>query len=163
MAETNETYKVLGLAKQLELKLREIYILHSHTFSQDSGFWWQLSIEEGNHGSLIDTSINFLECGVMSEPLFDISYPSLENTVQRLINLLEEYKVNPPTRYRAFQTAHRIELSIGEVHYQKVMEEPIDLIQNPQDIISIFQNLNNEDINHAERIISYMLEHDITT
>ncbi len=163
MAEINKTYKVLNLAKQLELKLRDIYLLHSHTFSQDSAFWWKLAVEEGNHASLLDTSIQFLERGDLIEPLFDIGYATLENCVQRLNKLHEEYKVNHPTRYQAFRTAHRLEQSVGETHYQKIMEEPIDLIQNPQNIIGIFQKLNNADKNHAERIFSYMMEHNITT
>ena len=62
----------------------------------------------------------------------------------------------PPSRQEALNIAYQIENSAGEAHFQMFMEK-----QAETKIEEIFQRLNNDDQDHAVRILRYMDEQGI--
>ena len=80
----------------------------------------------------------------------------LKDTNEDLQFLLTEFEITPPSRAEAFNTALNIENSAGELHFQHFQEK-----KHLSNFDEIFQQLNEEDKNHAERILAYMRENGI--
>jgi len=142
----------------LELNVGDLYQLFSAKFTQDTNFWWKLSLEEMNHAALIE-SIDDL---FLSEDL--LPSESLETQTEALLamnihirNQIEKFKLSPPTRSAAFQVAYEIENSIGESHFEIFMTS-----QPNSEVVKIMQKLNGDDINHAKRMTKYMKDNEIT-
>ena len=135
---------------KLELNIADIYMVFYNTFPEDSDFWWKMTLEEKSHANLIksgrDTFLDQFPSKLLA-PSFQIIY----NTNNRLTSLLKEYKENPPSRETAFNIALNIEQSTGELHFQLAMEKSFT-----SSIMKIFQELNNEYKDHANRIRAYM-------
>lgn len=146
--------KLLSLIKEsirLELNIADVYMLFLNIFPEDKGFWWQLCIEEKNHAALFkNVLINFTPRGIFPEKLF---YPNLEKLKElndEIKRLLVEYKQKPPSIEKALHSALKLETSTGELHFQQTIEKSSD------PTIKIFQQLNKDDKNHADRIRNYM-------
>ena len=135
---------------KLELNIADIYLVFRNTFPEDSDFWWKMSMEEKKHANLIksgrDTFLDQFPTKLLAPTL-----QVLCNTSKKLISLLKEYKENPPSRETAFNVALGIEYSAGELHFQLAMEKRF-----VSSIIKIFQDLNNDCKDHANRIHAYM-------
>jgi hypothetical protein len=71
-------------------------------------------------------------------------------------SLIKKSKVNPPSRTEAFNIALNIENSVGEIHFERFMNQETEL-----KIVNIFQQLNRDDKDHANRISSYMNRNNI--
>ncbi len=137
---------------KLELNIADIYMVFYNTFPEDSDFWWQMNLEEKSHASLIKSGKDTF----LDQFLSKLLAPSLQklcDTNKKLNSLLKEYKKNPPSRETAFNVAMNIEHSTGELHFQLAMEKPF-----ASSIIKIFQDLNNDCKDHANRIRAYMRE-----
>jgi hypothetical protein len=142
---------------KLELNVSTLYTVFEKAFPDDSAFWAKLALEEQNHAALIKDGRHTL----LSEPEFalDLLAPKvkmLEEVNGKLSALLEEYSKTPPSRETAFNVALNLEESAGEVHFQRAMERP-----DASMILKMFQILNTDDKNHADRIRAYMTEEGI--
>ncbi len=143
-------------AIQLELNVGELYLLFHRLLPEDSEFWWELAIEEENHAALLKTAELMKNAQVdIPEDLLPPGISDLMKSNQMIIQAREEFK-KKPDRIRAFQLALEIEISAGESHYDKFMQGASD-----SPITKIFKKLNRDDVDHAERIRQYMLEHQI--
>ncbi len=135
---------------KLELNIADIYMFFYNTFPEDSEFWWKMSLEEKNHASLIKSGRDtFLD--QFPHKLLAPSLQKLCNTNNKLIPLLKEYREKPPSRETAFNIALDLEQSTGELHFQIAMEKQVT-----SGIMKIFQELNNDYKDHANRIQTYM-------
>ena len=77
--------------------------------------------------------------------------------MQRSISrILESVEATPPSRQQAFQIAITQEESAGEIHFQTAMGKIADTR-----ILRVFQNLNQQDKNHAERLRKYSMRNNI--
>jgi len=107
---------------KLELNIADIYTFFYNTFPEDSDFWWQMALEEKSHANLIKSGRDtFLD--QFPHKLLAPSVQTLNNTNNKLISLLKEYKEKPPSRETAFNIALNIEQSTGELHFQLAMEK----------------------------------------
>ena len=70
--------------------------------------------------------------------------------------MIEGFRNKPPSREEAFNTALRVEKSAGEIHFQRAMAKEAD-----SDIMELFQQLNKDDMDHADRIRAYMQQQGI--
>ncbi len=139
----------------LELNIADIYMVFGNIFPEDSGFWWKMTSEEKKHANLIKSGRDtFLD--QFPSKLLAPSLQKLCNTNKKLISLLKEYKEKPPSRETAFNIALNIEQSTGELHFQLAMEKSFT-----SSIMKIFQELNNEYKDHANRIRAYMSDRGI--
>ncbi len=139
-------------AIQLELNAAEIYSIFSKAIPEDANFWATLAWEEKNHASVLRTGKEILV------PMDQFPGEILPNVVQALVDtnnwlnsLKEKFSELKPDREAAFAIAIKIESSIGEQHFQRVMDSPSD-----SNIIKILQVLCEDDIHHLRRIREYM-------
>jgi hypothetical protein len=140
---------------KLELNIADIYMVFYNTFFEDSDFWWKMTLEEKSHANLIKSGRDtFLD--QFPPKLLAPSLQKLNNTNDKLISLLKEYKEKPPSRETAFNIALNIEQSTGELHFQLAMEKSLT-----SSIMKIFQELNNDYKDHANRIRTYMRDNGI--
>ena len=142
----------------LELNVSDIYYLFYTFFPDDENLWWKLVIEEKNHAALIRNGIEqFESIGPFPHEILSDSLQDLKSTNKKLRSLLKQFENIPPSRELALNTALELEASAGELHFQHFMEKEAN-----STIDEIFQLLNREDKDHAERIRSYMKDNDIS-
>ena len=136
----------------LELNVAELYLFFYHSFPEDSAFWWKLTVEEEHHAALLRSGEElYLPRNKFPRNLLHGLLQDLINKNRELNALIEEYERNPPSREEAFNIALSIENSAYELHFQKFMSrEPSSRMEE------IFQELNRDDKNHAEKISLYM-------
>lgn len=147
---------LLHQAIQLELNVGQLYMLFHRLLPDDAEFWWELSLEEDNHAALLKTANQMMKSHVeIPEDILPHGINELSDSNQMILRTMEDFE-KAPDRTRAFQLALEIEESAGESHYDKFMQSAPD-----SRIAKIFKKLNGDDINHAERIRQYMLDHQI--
>jgi len=137
---------------EIELNTGDLYQLFSVKFPIDYDFWWKIAMEEINHAALIE-SINdiFLTEEILPLDTIEKRTEDLQKMNQSIKERIEYFKLFPPTRPESFKFGIEIENSIGEVHFELFMR------QKPNSQMSeIFQRLNGDDINHAQRIENYL-------
>jgi len=143
---------------KLELNVSEIYYLFHSYFAGDANFWRKLALEEKDHADLIRSGIEEpLPMGEFPHEILSDNLQDLKGTNKKLHSLLKQFKNIPPSRELAFNTALEIEASAGELHFQDFMDK-----ETNSTIDELFQFLNREDKDHAERIRSYMKDNDIS-
>lgn len=136
----------------LELNVAEAYLLFYNLFPEDETFWWQLMLEEKNHAALIRSGKEHFEPGNnFPHDLLMKNLKELEDENSKLESLIKKYKSNPPSREEVFNAALDFENSAAELHFQYFMDKDTDSKMD-----NIFKRLNQQDIDHAERISSYM-------
>lgn len=148
----NEQFNVLiEKAIQLELDVAELYIRLHALFPSDASFWWTLAIEEKNHAALLKTLQEMQDSDLEIPADF---YPEgdqvLEESMQRIAEAMRKIQENPD-RELALRTAHEIENSAGEMHYESFAKTA-----SKSPIANVFRTLNGSDIDHARRIRDYM-------
>ena len=143
-------------AMRLEYNVSKLYMIFRDAYPQDAAFWWQLVIEESNHAALIKSGLDyFIAEGFFPEEMFP-SLDELQEVNAQLQPLLETYADCPPSREMTFHVALQAELSAGEVHFQETMAKAPD-----SEVLAMFQKLNQDDKDHADRIRAYMKENQI--
>jgi hypothetical protein len=138
-----------------ELNVSQLYSIFYTYCPEDHKFWWDLSMEEVNHASLLRSAKEFYKAGYFP---FEISNEDIKEIVDlndMFPSIIEDFK-NNPSRKKAFEIAIKLENSVGEMHYQKFMTN-----DNDDKITKIFKKLNKDDKNHEERIRKYMIENNI--
>ena len=150
----NDLLQLAEEAMRLEYNVSKLYIIFRDAYPQDAKFWWSLVIEESNHAALIKSGIDYF----MSEDFFPNEiFPSMDDLQEankELVSMLEQYASNPPTREEALKIALNVEISAGEIHYQRAMTKSTA----DSEMLELFQTLNQEDKDHAKRIRAYMKE-----
>ena len=145
-------------ATLLELNVAEIYLSFHHRFPEDASFWWKLAIEEKNHAALLRNGKQyFLSAGMFPEELVCNSLEAITNANKELKNILRQEEDAPPSRAVAFNLAMKLEELAGEIHFQHAMQQ----VKHPSEAIKLFQSLNEDDKDHADRIRNYMRQHGI--
>ena len=138
-------------AMQLEYNISKLYMIFRDAYPEDAEFWWELMVEESNHGALIKSGRDyFIPEGYFPYEIFP-SMDDLKEVNKVLLSLLDKYENFPPTREEAFNLALKTELSAGEIHFQGTMTKSTD-----SKVLDLFQKLNQGDKDHAKRIRDYM-------
>ena len=154
-----ELYLLLDESIKLELNIADLYMIFTQEFTEDADFWWQLALEEKNHGALLRSSKkHFAPVGKFPTELLSPRLQQLKDANTNLGALIEQFREDPPSREAAFNTAIRIEQSAGEIHFQKFTEK-----QAASSLDRLFQQMNRGDKDHEIRIRSYMEDHAIET
>ena len=148
---------LLAEAVRLELNIGKLYVRYHHSLPDDGDFWWQLAMEEKNHASLLRSAdqiapvVREFPAGLLPEQLQEV----------RDLNAMIEARIvaeaaTPSDRRAAFAFALELEQSAGELHFQTFMET----VSTGQ-LSKIFQSLNRGDMDHAQRLRTYMQERGI--
>lgn len=150
-----ESYtNIINESIKLELNVSKLYSLFSRSFPEDRKFWITLSQEEKNHARLLRLIQDKVRTN--GEVIADFGFAPVSEIVdanQKLNGLLDIYSTSPPDRRTAFQMAYDIENSASEIHYQKAMDKQI----STNSLLGLFQALNKEDKDHANRIQEYLM------
>jgi ferritin len=143
---------LINESMNLELNVAELYLMFHDLFPEDAAFWWNLVVEEKNHAALFRSGEElFLSRSKFPVDLVRGPLQDLIDKNRELSSLIEEYERNPPSREEAFNIALSIENSAGELHFQRFMDK------DPGSRMGeIFQQLNQDDKDHVEKISSYM-------
>ena len=145
-------------AIKLELNVAEIYLGFHHRFPEDANFWWKLVLEEKNHAGLLKNGKQFLlDAGMFPSELVATSLDAIVNENHELERILLQEKETPLSRASAFNLAVKLEESAWEIHFHHAMRER----RNTSEGLKLFQNLNADDKDHADRIRNYMRQNGI--
>ena len=144
--------KHLDESIQLELNLATLYTIFNDAFAEDEDFWWELAMEERGHAALLQQEKKQpQQSEFFPENLLAKDLQSLVDTNTRIAQLISKYKEHVPSRCDALKTAHDLEMAAGESHYQHFLDSPTN-----SPAANIFKQLNQEDGDHAARILQYM-------
>ncbi len=149
---SNELVKLIDEAIDHELVISELYMHFHQTFTQDRDFWWKIALEEKNHASIL-INIKALSETVNRLPKSLIpDNPALyQMEKDKILAAISNIDKNL-TRELAFQMAYDTEISSVEEHYRLFVEN-----QSDPNVFKIFQQLSNQDNDHASRILEYAL------
>ena len=148
--------KLAEEAMRLEYNVSKLYMIFRDAYPDDAAFWWQLVIEEGNHAALIKSGRDYFMPAVSLPKEMFPSMEELQEANKGLELLLEKYAADPPSRETAFNVALKMEMSAGEIHFQRTMTKSAD-----SKVLAMFQKLNQDDKDHANRIRAYMKQNEI--
>jgi len=147
--------KIVELLNQsiaLELNAAKMYMLFSTKFPEEHAFWWELSMEEENHASLLRSGRDFfLSQDLFPEEILCNKVSILEATNVKLEEVYGQCQKDNLTINDAANIALWIETSAGEYHFQTAMSKNAD-----DKMLDIFQTLNNDDKDHALRVKVFM-------
>lgn len=149
--------KHLDESIQLELNLARLYTIFNDSLSDDEDFWWDLAMEEQGHATLLQQEKKQpQQKEFFPENLLAKDLQSLVDTNTRIAELISAWSTTPPARAEAFNIAYELEMAAGESHFQQFLDSPTNSVS-----ANIFKQLNQEDRDHAARILQYMDENKI--
>ena len=143
---------LLESAIALELGVASLYRLFSELYEEDRAFWSQLQLEEKSHAALLRAALDsFEKRQLLPTGMMPTSLEHMEQFNMKVAVLLEQCRKTPPSRHNACELAIVLERDVGEEHFNQFMEKP------PESMIEeVFQRLNRNDKDHAERITEYL-------
>ncbi len=142
---------------QLEHNIAKLYETFYHAFPEDAHFWWELVLEEKNHASLLQSGKDRFEpLAKFPIEMMPPSIQELKSVNSEIQDIIKKYQDTIPSREDAFNIALKLEQSAGELHFQQFMEK-----ESESELDRIFQRLNRDDKDHAEKLREYMNSHDI--
>ncbi|KMQ50463.1 hypothetical protein CHISP_2581 [Chitinispirillum alkaliphilum] len=151
--------KVLQTLRKMVLLERKIGLLYSYfqdIFTEDKAFWQQLTKEETEHATLIETHIEYIND---FRDKFKILLESSEDNVEEIINkitvIINDLGKHVKTREDALLLALQMEQSAGELHFQNTADFQ-DYESEIPIPIQIFQSLAQSDKDHAIKISKYL-------
>ncbi len=157
MTMPEQIQKHLDESIQLELNLAKLYTIFNDCFSDDEDFWWDLAMEEQGHATLLQQEKKQpQQKEFFPENLLAKDLQSLIDTNTKISALIDTCSSMPPSRAEAFKTAYDLEMAAGESHFQQFLDSPTNSFS-----ANIFKQLNQDDRDHAARILQYMQENQI--
>jgi len=152
-----EIEKLLNESISLELNVAKIYENFASSYPEDKNFWWTLVIEEKNHAAILRSGEeSYLKVDLFPEKILANSIEQLKSVNHHIKEMIADFSENPPDREKAFNIAYKLEKSAGEIHFQDFMTQNSD-----SEIDRIFKRLNQDDKDHADRILRYMEQKNI--
>ncbi len=144
--------QLLDESIKLELKIGDLYLSFSRTFTQDREFWFWLAQEENNHAALLKSAkLEFVDAGYFPSEMLNSNLNSLIKSNQQILDVIKRQKQKVLSRAATFKMALKIEGLAGEVDFHRAIEKEAD-----SPALKLFQKLNRDDKNHARRIRKYM-------
>lgn len=144
---------------KVKLNVAEVYLGFHYRFSEDASFWWEMAIEEKNHAALLMSGAQcFLDNGQFPGGIVGGTLETLVNLNVELACILQQKNgENPSSRVAALNLALKLEESAEEMYFQQAMNET----GHSSEILTLFQGLNGDEKDHANRIRSYMRQNDM--
>ncbi|MFC1549104.1 ferritin family protein [Candidatus Omnitrophota bacterium] len=143
-AEKNE---LLEEEIKLEFNMSRLYELYQQCFENDKDFWQQMAEEENNHALLLRTGEMLLDEESLPEDFLYNNLNELKAVNKKIEDAIAKYRGETPSREEAYNLAIELEEGAYEFHYQKMMTEKTN-----SEALQVFQKLNMDDKDHAERI-----------
>ena len=153
----SELLEFIDESIRLKLNVSDLYRTFEKEFPDDANFWWRLHLEEEIHVVLMQCVREIYKMSEKFLPdIFLSTIENLKNFNNKIALLITEYRTKIPTREATFNIALEIEESIGEINFQRFMENESNV-----EIVQIFQKLNKDDKDRDAKLYSYMRKHGI--
>ncbi len=153
----NNIENLLNESISLELNIGEVYEIFAGICAEDKNFWWELVIEEKNHAAILRSGEeSYLKVDMFPSKILANSIEQVSSVNRNLEKLIAKFSDNPPDREAAFNIAFKLEKSAGEIHFQDFMTQ-----NSGSEMDRIFKRLNQDDKDHADRILRYMEQKNI--
>lgn len=151
--------KLIDESITLEKNIGRLYEVFAKLFPEDKNFWWELVLEEKNHAAILRAGKeSYLEVNFFPDDILANSPEKLSSINKELKLLIDKFEKKSVSRETAFTIAYKLEKTAGEIHFQEYMDKKPE-----SEMDRIFQQLNRDDKDHAERILSYMENNNIHT
>lgn len=143
----NHLSELIEESIRLEQNIAALYRIFS-AIPEDHDFWWQLSLEEKSHATLIRSARDsFVKRGKFPVNLLADSIDELLASNLKVEGYIQRFTPNPPDRHEACRIAIELENESGEIHFTQFMEKKADSV-----LEKVFQQLNRDDKAHEKRI-----------
>jgi hypothetical protein len=124
---------IIEQAIEFERGLAELYLAFHHLHPQDSDFWWELSLAELSHASLLESGRQLFDSDLEEETI-RTDFELLVRTNKELESLLDSIGTEPPSREKAHRIALELEASENEKTLCRIFqldgEEPAGQMMN---------------------------------
>lgn len=147
----DQTIKMLEKYTEYELKVSDLYMLFSRIFPEDSKFWFDLSLEEKDHASLIKSSIVYVRIGKFPSQMAYDCMDSIDSMLDLIDSRIERYSAATPAKCEACRFALIVERSPCETGFLKAMTTETD-----DRVMQILQKVGRLDALHYTRVDNLM-------
>ena len=142
MTEAKEDF--LGLAKQVESCMEELYDLFARNIPEDKEFWEKMSLEERIHAKLLDKFAQEYKQNLSKSAPDKSIFLRVINNINKDI---QGYKGKKITRKEAFEKAAQFEKMVLEVHFSEFFSS-----LKPEDNADILKMIQEQDKQHLEKL-----------
>ena len=140
---------VVDEAIRYEHSLAAIYHAFSTVFSEDADFWWDLSVSEKKHASLLEASRKLFD-DEFSRETVPADLDALRASNDSLESLLDGFEADRPPREEAFRIALGLEDDDNELTLHRLLDiSPADPARE------VVDHIRNENSTHTQMILDY--------
>jgi len=133
---------------KLERNAQNIYLLFSIKLDDYKNFWYNLSLEESNHASLLEISKLYYDKNIDNDMFINHNITSDIIKINKSFDILIDNFLLDSTINNAINIAIEIESSVGERCYENLFNK----YNKDNEIYKLFRYLNEEDTNHLNII-----------
>ena len=137
---------IVGEAIRFERNLSSLYYLFSKALPEDADLWWELSVSEEGHASLLESSQALFQDEFVRETA-EVDLSNLRQSNDKLESEIERFETEPPERQEALRTGLRLESDENEGTIYRVLE-----IEPSQDARKVVDSIERQDLLHARKI-----------
>jgi hypothetical protein len=140
---------VVEEAIRYERNLSALYILFSSSLPDDEAFWWELSVSEKQHASLLKASQRLFGEEFARETL-PADLDALRSSNESLAATIERFKQDGPQPEEALRVALGFENNDNEATLHKLLD--IDPSEPAKEVVD---RIRRENATHEEQIREY--------
>lgn len=140
---------VIQQAIRYERNLAELYLAFHNSFPEDAELWWDLSVSEQSHASLLESGQQLFGPELDSESI-EADVDILQTTNDELESLLQRIAAEAIPRKEAFRIALSLECAENEQTLHRVFR-----IEGGSPGAKVLDKIRSEDQLHSERIRSH--------
>jgi hypothetical protein len=143
------TQLIVDEAVRFERNLASLYLQFLEAFPEDEDLWWELSVAEQRHATLLEAGVKLFhdefarEMVITDLDALRASNEDLEATIRRL-------GVEPLDRVESFQMALKFECDENETTLFNLLE-----VEPSAPASSLLNSIQREDVVHEKRIRDY--------
>jgi hypothetical protein len=154
--DVTSTPDLLEESINLENNIGELYKLFAATHKEDEIFWCRLAEEEKKHAMILMGLRPWAALGVNVKKYLLPDINALRENNASIMAVIDLASKETPDRTTTFRLASRIERTISEIHFQKLMNLEVD-----NKLLSAMRDLCEADKDHLKRINRRMSSLDI--
>ncbi len=137
---------IIEQAIRYERGLADLYNSYHHLYHEDSDFWWDLSLSELSHASLLESGRTLFNSELEAE-VIEAEFDELVRTNDELESLRKSVSSDPPSRKEALRQALELENSENE----KILHR-IFTVEIGGDAAKVANKIRQGDLHHARQI-----------
>ncbi len=140
---------IVDEAIRFERNLASLYLQFSEAFPKDGELWWELSVSEEGHASLLESSQKLFHDEFARETV-DADLDGLRRSNEDLESMIRRLGEEPVAREEAFRAAVAFENDENERTLFELLE-----IEPSQPAQGVIDSIEHDDSVHAQKIRDY--------